>query len=194
MNLLEILAKNDALVSEMAQGLGIGSQQARSGIEALLPALARGMRNNARSGDGLGTLARALESGRHSQYYERPERLGHAASLEDGNNILGHILGSKDVSRNVAARASQQTGLESSLLKKMLPMLAAAAMGAMSQQRQGGGLLEQVLGSAISGGLGRGTAPANPSSPGLEMLETFLDSDRDGSVLDDVLSMAQKFL
>ncbi len=46
-------------------------------------------------------------------------------AVSDGNNILGHILGSKDVSRAVADRASANTGIDSGMLKQMLPCLPA---------------------------------------------------------------------
>jgi hypothetical protein len=194
MNLLEILTKNDALVGQLAQGLGVGSQDARSGMEALLPALTRGLQRNTQSQDGLGGLANAIQRGGHQRYIERPDLLGQAESIQDGNDILGHILGSKDVSRNVAAHASKQTGLDSTLLKKMLPMLAAAVMGGLGQQSQSGGggagdLLGQMLGAATGGG-----SRAGSGSPGTALLEQLLDSNQDGNVLDDVLSLAKKFL
>jgi hypothetical protein len=44
--------------------------------------------------------------------------------VSQGNNVLGQIFGSKDVSRAVAQNASAQSGLEPGLLQKMLPMLA----------------------------------------------------------------------
>jgi hypothetical protein len=42
---------------------------------------------------------------------------------------LGHILGSKDVSRQVAAQASTRTGISELVLKQMLPAVATLAMG-----------------------------------------------------------------
>ena len=60
------------------------------------------------------------------------------ATRMDGNKILGHILGSKDVSRNVAAAAANDTGIDADLIKKALPLVAALAMGAMSKKTSGG--------------------------------------------------------
>ena len=80
-----------------------------------------------------------------------------------GNDILGQIFGSKDVSRGVADEVAGSTGLSSDLLKKMLPMLAMAAVGYMMKQRSApaasaqsggggalGGILGQVFGSMLS--------------------------------------------
>jgi hypothetical protein len=69
-----------------------------------------------------------------------------------GNQVLGHIFGSKDASRDVAAQASQQSGIDSSVLKKLLPIVAGAvAMHYITHRGQsgsagGGGLLGSILG------------------------------------------------
>ena len=73
-----------------------------------------------------------------------------------GNNVLGQIFGSKDVSRAVAQNASTQSGLSPDLLKKMLPMLAMVVAGYMSknhaaQQGSSGGGLGGMLGGLLGG-------------------------------------------
>ena len=95
------------------------------------------MRNrcrNAASAGGLESLAGALSSGRHERYIDSPEALGGEDTIQDGNGILGHILGSKDASRQVARNAAAQTGIGEDMLKKMLPVVAAMTMGALSKQ------------------------------------------------------------
>ena len=71
-----------------------------------------------------------------------------------GNQILGQIFGSKDTSRDVATQASQQSGVDPSILKKLLPIVAGAvAMHYMTHRGQkgaapaGGGILGGLLGS-----------------------------------------------
>jgi hypothetical protein len=60
------------------------------------------------------------------------------------------------------------------------------------QSAGGGGLLGQLAGSVLGGGTQRGGVPQQ--SPGMAgVLESFLDSDRDGAVVDDLFSMAQEF-
>jgi hypothetical protein len=77
-------------------------------------------------------LLGALLGGRHQQYVESAETLDRPSTMADGNAILGHLLGSKDVSRQVASRASGQTGLGTDLLKRRLPEVAAMAVGALT--------------------------------------------------------------
>ena len=69
----------------------------------------------------------------------------------DGNAILGHILGSKDRSRAVAARAARQARLGDEVVRSMLPGLAAVTMGGLAVRANGG--LGEVLGAMPS--LGR---------------------------------------
>jgi hypothetical protein len=55
-------------------------------------------------------------------------------NVSHGNAVLGQIFGSKDVSRAVAQDASTKSGLDASVLKKMLPMLAMVVAGYMAKQ------------------------------------------------------------
>lgn len=71
-------------------------------------------------------------------------------------------------------------------------MVAAAAMGQLGKQSSGGGgLLGQLSGSVLGGGTQRVGAQQDSGIAGI--LEGFLDSDRGGAVVDDLLSMAKKF-
>jgi hypothetical protein len=180
MNLLEtILNSNGGSVTQIAKQLGIPDTVAKQAVSALTPALARGLQRNASQPGGLDSLLGALGSGNHQQYVDNPATLGDQASVADGNAILGHILGSKDVSRNVAGAAAQETGLDSDVLKKMLPMLAGVAMGALSKQTNGGNQLSALPASGQTGSLGA--------------LTSFLDAEKDGSATDDLLDLAKKF-
>ena len=149
----------------------------RLAVSALLPALMRGMQRNAAKPGGLDSLVGALGSGNHQRYVEEPETLADDSSISDGNAILGHIFGSKNVSRNVAGGAAKQTGIDPAVLK-MLPMLAGVAMGALSKETQGG----SQLASAPTG--------TNP----LGALSGLLGAGADDSGTDDLLNLAKNFL
>lgn len=185
MNLLETIlnAQNGDLVRQVANSFQLDEGQARSAVGALVPALTRGIGRNASSPQGLDELIGALARGNHSQYIENPAAATRPAAVDEGNGILGHIFGSKEVSRQVATHAAESTGVDSDVLKKMLPMLASVAMGALAKN-----------------GFGAATAAvAGPASAGQQggiggLLTSFLDADKDGSILDDVLGMAGRFL
>src|SRR5690606_13319441 len=126
-------AQNGQAVDQIGSSLGLGRDQTRSAIEQLLPALAGGMARNATQPGGLEGLEGALTRGSHGRYLDDPSQLGAPDSISDGNGILGHLLGSKDVSRQVAAKASAQTGIGTDILKKMLPMLASLVMASLAR-------------------------------------------------------------
>jgi hypothetical protein len=176
MNLMDLLGGSGASssIDELAGAVGLDSDKAASVIGALQPALMRAVKNQAANGEGMDSLRRALETGNHQRYIENPALLREAATRDDGNAILGHLFGSKDVSRNVAAQASAQTGISPDLIKQALPLVASLAMGAMSKQTSAG----RELGDA-AGGLGS--------------LGALIDADGDGVGLDDVLGLAKRF-
>ena len=165
-------------VRKLARSNSLDESQVSSAIANLLPALGQGLARNAASAGGLDSLMGALSSGGHERYLDNPETLEREDTIQDGNGILGHILGSKEVSRQVARNAAAQSGIGEDVLKKMLPVVAAMAMGALSKQRSEPGL----------------AAFGSTSAPGglMGMLSQFLDTNRDGSVMDDVVGMASK--
>lgn len=182
MNILEeiVNAQNGAAVRQLGSQFGLDEDQTSAALSALMPALAAGVQRNIQQEGGLGNLTSALSSGNHTQYLDNPTSLAHQSAVADGNSILGHLLGSKDVSREVATRAAAQTGLNAEVLKRMLPLAATLMMGAFSTQ------------SAHASSLGSG--PGASGGGIAAMLTPLLDQNRDGSVIDDVASMIGRFM
>lgn len=192
--LLEALlkAQGGQTVGQMANRFGLNPSQATDVISQLAPVLGRGLHRNAASEGGLADLVGALQRGNHTRYVDEPEAIERPETVDDGNAILGHIFGSKDVSRKVAAHAAQRTGVSDSIIKKMLPIIAAMAMGALSKKTSGGAA--DILGSALGGGApSAGTGSSAGGGLG-DLLGGFLDADQDGSVIDDLLGMAGRFM
>src|SRR5262245_19336895 len=66
-----------------------------------------------------------------------PSTLAREETVADGNSILGHILGSKEVSQAVAGNPATQSGLGPNALKKLLPIAATMVMGSLAKQQVG---------------------------------------------------------
>ena len=172
MNITELLKQdNFGILDALGKKFGLTSEQVRSAVDWLTPALTRGLQRQASDSSGLEDVWKALETGNHAKYVEDPNYFASSETAEEGNSILGHIFGSKEVSRNVAQRASQETGIGSAILKQMLPFVATAVMGALSKK--------------VSPEAGSQPTPEAQSS-----LLSWLDADKDGSVLDDMLGHA----
>lgn len=178
MNLADLLlqAQSGGAVRQLSEQFGLGEGQAQSAISALLPMLAGALRQNASTEGGLEGLLGALQSGNHERYVDDPSSLASPDTVADGNGILSHLFGSKDVSREVASRASAQTGIGADVMKQMLPLVASMVMGGLSKQTAQGSQLGQTGGGGI-----------------LDMLAPMLDQDRDGSAVDDIVGMAARF-
>ena len=182
MNLLETILnqQNGAAVRQIESQFGLEPEQTRSALAALVPALAVGLQRNAQSADGLQELLSALSSGQHEQYVEDPTTLELPETIADGNGILSHVFGNKDVSRQVATRAAAKTGLGADLLKRMLPMVATLVMGTLARRTSHAGA-QGMPGSGGAGGL-------------MGLLGGALDQNRDGSMVDDVIGILGRTL
>lgn len=163
MNLLEAIlkAQNGGAVNQLAQQFGLQQNQAQDALKNLLPAVSTGLKRNVQREGGTEALLEALGRGNHARYLDDPRELARPETRDDGNAILGKLLGSKDVSRAVADRAAQNTGMDAGLLKKMLPYIASLAMGSLAKNSASssspiGGLLQGMMG----GGGGSGGAGA----------------------------------
>ena len=186
MQITDIIARMGGLQS-MARELGVSEAQAANGAEALLPAILGGFKKQAQSQptglEGLGGLLSQLGGGGLLDEVLAPR----ATNLEHGNDVLGQIFGSRDVSRTVAQNAASQSGLDPALLKKMLPMLAMLVAGFMAKQGDtgsvtqaapAGGGLGDLLGSLLGGQTG--------GAPGIA---SMLDLNGAGNPLDAILRM-----
>jgi hypothetical protein len=192
MQITDILAQMGGLRS-MANELGVSEGEARTGAAALIPAILGGLKKQAQGNpqgiEGLGGLLSQLGGGGLLDNLLSPE----PTDVSQGNEVLGEIFGSKDVSRTVAQNAAQTTGLAPTLLKKMLPMLAMAVAGYLAKQR-----FDPAAPSPSGGGLGgvldslRGQG--SRSGGGLGGLASMIDMNGDGNVLDDIMGMAGKVL
>jgi hypothetical protein len=186
MQITDILTQVGGLQA-MARELGISEPQAATAAEALAPAVLGGFRKQVEStptgAEGLGGMLGRLGGGGLLDNVVSPE----PTDLNRGNAVLGQIFGSKDTSRTVAQSASAKTGLDPSLLKKMLPMLAMVVAGYLAKQRNadapqsgmGGGGFGDLLGGLLGGRGGGG-------------LGSMLDANRDGNPLDDILRTTGK--
>lgn len=195
-NLLQtiIASQGGAIVNQIAKNFGLSDDVAKKAVSMLMPALSRGIQQNAAQQGGIESLLGALSGNNPSQYFDNPGKLANETATNDGNGILGMIFNNnKDISRNIASHAAQETGVDASILKKMLPLLASIALGSITRQaapQQSGGAAGML--GALAGLAGSGQQQ-NQGSFDLGALSTFLDADKDGSIVDDVLNMAKKF-
>lgn len=202
-----VLSSGGGSAIQMLGGrFGLPPAATRAALDALLPMVAGGLKNQAQAPGGLEGLLGSVLKPAHAQYGDDANVLARPGTTNMGNEVLGAIFNNdREVSRTVAAQAAQKTGLDVGILKQMLPIVAMMAAGAMTKNANagglgnligaamgglggnggGGGMLGNVLGAAMGGG--QQGAPAGAGALG--GLANMLDMNGDGNPLNDIMGM-----
>ena len=143
-------AQNGSGIETLARQFGLTQQQTQAALDALLPAFSQGLKRNASDPYGVGAFLNAMASGQHAKYFEDASKAFALQGVQEGNGILGHLFGLKELSRAVASQAAQATGIGQDVLKQMMPAIASMLMG---------GLFKQSTGQLQAGGFGCANNP-----------------------------------
>lgn len=191
-NLFEMMmqAQNGTAIDTLGKQFGLSQAQTEQALELMMPAFSNGLKRNTSDPMALMNFMSALSSGRHQQYHDDPSAAFRSEAMGEGNAILGHLFGSKNTSRALADQMSLSSGIGSSILKQMLPVVASMIMGGLFKgtqgraSRSGGGMMDELLGSFMENMMGGGAGRAqqtqrrqqNPmgDNPFGNMLEDFL--------------------
>ena len=195
--------KGSEAVDEISRNVGADNSMVNMAIQAALPMLINGLANNAATPQGAESLNSALEQDNHASVLDNLGGLGgmifgqqEAAPPRqaDAGGILGHILGGNQ--GQVAEQVSQKSGLDIGKVAQILMFLAPIVMGYLGRQKQEQNVGANGLGGLLGGLLGGVQSQSEPSSSGsmVDMATSMLDQDRDGSSLDDIASMAYKYM
>ncbi len=185
----------DLLNSPMGKQIisGVSSQTGQSAdktgnlLSMAMPVLMGAMQRNASTPEGASGLLNAL-SGNHTGGIL--DNLGglfeggvDQSVTDDGAGILGHILGGKQAS--VESALSQKSGIDAGSVGNILKVAAPILMGVLGKQASQNNVSDaNGLSNLLGGMLGGGTGSKQQS-----LIESFLDSDGDGSIIDDVAGM-----
>ena len=186
--LFEMLMKANGgdAVNQMARQFGLNAEQVQSAWEALLPAFSMGLKRNAADPYGMGALMQSMVQNGYGNYFQNAANAFNPQGIQAGNDILGQLFGSKDMSRAIAAQAAQATGIGEAILKQMLPAMASMMAGGMQQQMAGGlgaagmGAGGNVFGKVIeemmkqAGGQAQPQAPQSSGNPWGDVLDQIL--------------------
>lgn len=186
--LFEMLMKANGgdAVNQMARQFGLNATQVQSAWEALLPAFSMGLKRNAADPYGMGALMQSMVQNGYGNYFQNAATAFNPAGIQAGNDILGQLFGSKDMSRAITAQAAQATGIGQEILKQMLPAMASMMAGGMQQQMAGGlgaagmGAGGNVFGKVIeemmkqAGGQAQPQAPQSSGNPWGDVLDQIL--------------------
>jgi hypothetical protein len=178
-------------LDQIAAQLGTDQATASSAVSSALPMLVGALARNASSEAGAQSLSGALERDHDGSVLDDVSGfIGGGSAASSGAGILGHLFGGQQSA--VSQAVGQSSGLDGQAAGQLLAMLAPVVMGALSRgARQGGGLDPTAL-SGLLGGEQASLAQQAPDAMG--MLGQLLDSNRDGSIMDDLGRLATRVL
>lgn len=177
------------MIRGVADQTGNSTDQAGSVLTMALPLLMGAMKKNASTPEGAQGLMSALSNKHDGSILNNLGGLfggGVDESVkQDGAGILGHVLGGKQ--SQVENAISQKSGMDAGSVATILKVAAPILMGMIGQKKQQQNVsdpngIQSLLGSMMGGG--------KQADKQQSLIESFLDSDGDGSILDDVASLA----
>ncbi len=179
-------------LSAIGRQFGLSDEQTRVALEALGPVVAAGVRRSAQTPEGLQDMMKSILVGGHDQALSDPEALALERAKPRGDDILGQIFGSKDVSRGVAQQLSATSGIGATILKNLLPIVASMVLGKLAKgfgggaaptaPAPGGGGLGDILKDILGGG---GSAQVPQRQTPVDVAPPSGDSS--GNPLEDIL-------
>lgn len=175
-------------LAQLSEQLGVDEGRVDSTLSTAMPLLVSALANNASKPGQAQAIMQALEKDHDGSILnDVGSYLGDTQSA-NGAGILGHVLG--DQQPMVAKNLAKVTGMNQSEVNDLLKVAAPLVMGALGEEKQKKGLDTDSLADFL-GGQQQAINEANPTVANL--LNTFLDKDKDGSFLDDLLDMILGF-
>lgn len=176
-------------ISQLSRQLGADENTTRQAVPAALTALLGGLSRNASQPQGAQQLAGALSRDHDGSLLDNLSGFFGNPQGGQGAGILGHIFGNRTPA--VESQVGRTTGLNQQQVGRLLMLLAPVVLAALSRRKQQqsldpGGLSEVLRGEREH------IERTNPQNRGL--LESMLDRDGDGQIMDDLAGLAGGFL
>jgi hypothetical protein len=175
------------IISGVAGQTGQNESKTGSVLTMALPVLMQAMKNNASTPQGAEGLLGALNSKHNGSILDNLGGLfgGEVDTnvLDDGEKILGHVLGGKQ--QYVETALSQKSGVDAGSVSQILKVAAPILMGVLGKQAKQQNINNPSGIKSLLGGLIGGSSSQQEQS----FLESMLDADGDGSIIDDVAGM-----
>ena len=189
------------IVEQLSGKLGIENQQAKAALGSIVPVLISAMAKNTKSKDGASGLAGALDRDHDGSILN--DLMGYVTGAQKGGagaGILKHVLGGNK--SGIERYVSEDSGISSEAAGGLMEMAAPVIMGYLGKQmRQSPAQAPQQQSSPFGNagsiidmlqGATNDMGKQEPKSKGV--LDQLLDSNNDGSVVDDVAKFGMSFL
>jgi len=181
------------IIQGASSQLGQDTNKTQSAIQAAIPMLMGAIQKNAADPEKASGLMQALNSKHDGSILDNVMDIFGGGNvnqdvIEDGDKILGHVLGEKK--EVVAMAIGKQNGLDMGSAMNILKMAAPIVMGMLGKQTQQAKVSNPTDLTNIIGNMMGGNQKAQQNQ---SMIEKLLDSDGDGSIVDDLFKMGKGF-
>jgi hypothetical protein len=176
-------------VRTMAARLGMSEATAERAVQIAVPLIIAALARNATQPAGARDLQEAVAKDHDGSIFDNLTGYLNNPQAANGSGILGHIFGEQQAA--VEGNLAQATGLDQNAAGSILEMAAPLVMGALGQTQKQNDLDADGLSQFLNGQQQQATESA-PDLMGA--LNSMLDSNRDGSVSDDVGRILGNFL
>jgi len=177
-----------AAAGQLASRLGVSESTAQTAVQMAVPLIVAALARNAAQPQGAQDLHDAVTRDHDGSILDNLMGYLNNPGASNGAGILGHVLGTQRpaVENNLA----QATGLDPNSAGSLLETVAPLVMGAVGREQQ----QNELDANGLSQYLGEQQQQAQASNPDLMgNLRSILDSNNDGSVLDDLTRAAGNF-
>ena len=187
--LLDLLSSpmGKQIISGVSGSTGQSESATGNLLSMAMPVLMGAMKKNVQTPEGAAGLMGALAGKHNGGILDNLGGLFNGGVDEsvqqEGAGILGHLLGGNQA--NVENALSQKSGMDSGAVGQILKVAAPILMGVIGKQTQQAGVSDSNGMNALLGGMLGGQPKENQS-----LISSLLDSDGDGSILDDIAGMA----
>ena len=176
-----------AAAGMLAQRLGISESTAQTAVQLAVPVIVAALARNASQPQGAQDLHQAVASDHDGSILDQLTSYIGNPQAANGSGILSHVLGGDRPA--VESNLAQATGMDQNSAGNLLEMVAPLVMGAVGREQQQNGLDPNGLSQFLAQ-----QQQAQPADPGLMgSISSMLDSNRDGSVTDDLSRIAGNF-
>ena len=186
---------NDSHIDSMSEKIGANPMQTRTAVSQALPLLLGALSSKADSNTGLSFLESMLDKNHDGSALDDIIGMvtgssGGSAVAPQGQAALKDLVGGQIPA--LENHIAQNSGLDSSAVAKLLPILAPMVMAALTKAQRAQNLSGKELNSFLHQ---EGNAISQEASPATQsFLSSILDQNHDGSMMDDMMKMGMNAL
>ena len=166
--------------------------QTKSAADGVVAALTGALAKNASSEQGVSTLAKVLDRDHDGSILDDVAGLFNGNTqvnpkAANGQGIVTHLLGDKQSA--IVDMVSKASGLDKNQVGGLMQKIAPLLMGALGKTKKDGNLDVGALTGLLQGAISQ-----KKGNPLMDMAINFLDKDKDGNVVDDLVEGVGKGL